>query len=462
MPDFIRCVEKTIETYNMIHENEHILLGLSGGADSVALLYVLMDLSGKYGLTISAVHVNHGIRGEFAKRDEDFVSKVCYENNIRLKIFRFDAVVYSKARGLTLEEAGRIKRYKVFCEVLNEFNADKIAVAHNLNDQAETVLMNMIRGTGQKGLTGIPPVRDKIIRPLIKSHRSQIEAYLFKKNASYIQDETNCMEVYTRNKIRMDVIPKLQQLNPNIVETLAKTAQILAEENNFIQCEAEEAYNNCILPGDNIALNTDILCSYHPALQKRVLRLAIQSAVGTVKDFSYIHANSLVELAYGGNGRKINLSNGFTAEKSYGKIILYKDTEKLSSYSYNIEYRCEEGSAAVFVKEINMYITVSKTKISEFKQLRNVSSAEFDYDKIVGGLFVRNRRDGDRIYINHIGTQKLKKFFIDNKIPRNDRNLIPLICDEQSIVWIVGKRASGHHEVTNDTIRRIIIQSWII
>ncbi len=458
MLTFIGKVKNTIEKYNMINKNDHIILGLSGGGDSMALFHALNELKPLYSIKITAVHINHCIRGKEADSDEEFVKSICARHDVDLKTYRFDITGYAKKNGISIEEAGRIKRYEAFFETMKICNANKIAVAHNQNDQAETLLMRIIRGTGQKGLTGIPPVRENIIRPLIEISRNDIENYLNENSIQYRTDSTNNEQLYTRNKIRLSLIPYLQtEFNFEVIVCLTRLADICREENGFLDKLSLDAYND-VADGEQNSIDIEKLNSYDDVIKRRILRIFCENYSG-LRDITYDHINDILKLCQNLTGKKINLPNGLTIQKSYGKLIFCKNNDAVD-YFYSLDFGSNDEYSITFIKEISKYITIAQNKLESFNSLKNVWTAKLDKDKISTGFCIRNRRDGDRIFINHIGTQKLKKFFIDNKLSREKRDMHPLVCDDSGVIWIAGLRVSGLHEACEQTKNFITIQFW--
>ena len=249
-------VINNIEKYHMLQQGDHIIVGISGGADSVSLVHILHSLKDKYNLSVTAVHVNHCLRGLDADKDENYVISFCNSLSIPVKVYRKDIASIAEKTGATLEEAGRSIRYQAFYDTLREVKANKIAVAHNMNDNAETVLMRLCRGTGIKGLGGINPARDNINRPLINTTRCEIESYCKEHNLSFQTDYTNNIDIYTRNKIRLHLIPWLQQnLNRSIVQTLYKTSELMREEDNYLDKLARQGLDDCMTSPCHININ---------------------------------------------------------------------------------------------------------------------------------------------------------------------------------------------------------------
>ena len=314
---------------------------------------------------------------------------------------------------------------------MNLKKGNKIAVAHNKNDQAETVLMRLIRGTGVKGLGGINPVRENIIRPLIECEREEIENFCRENNILFKNDSTNGMSIYTRNKIRIELLSYLkQQFNPKIIESLAKTSEQISIENQYMEFEAREAYNNCIETTHELSLNIDKLVKYHTAIKRRVIRIAYLNVANKLKDLNYEHVKSVLELVEKETGKQIDLPGGVKAKKSYNKIIfVISEIKETLCLKINFE-------DLIYIEEIDKYISLSFEKL-EYKNYNNTCTKKINYDKIKNDLLIRNRRNGDKIYFKSIGGNKrIKDFFIDKKVPRHERDKIIFIADGENILFI--------------------------
>jgi len=425
----LKKVQKTIEKHNMLQKGDKVIAALSGGADSVALLDALCSFKDEYSLEIYALHVHHGIRGEEADEDCAFCMELCNKMGVEFFIKQYDIPELTEELGMSEEEAGRYARYEAFDELCVLLGADKIAVAHNMNDNAETVIMNLSRGTGMKGLCGISPVRDNIIRPLIDVSRDEIEKYLAERNITYRTDSTNLEDDYTRNRIRHNVLPLLEnEVNEGAVSNIVKTAKMLSEEEDFIESYAKECYEKCILSEseDKIELDAEKFLSVHSAIKKRMARIAFEKLSGRMKDVTNQHIESIVDIFEGETGRSISLPYAIKAEKSYNTLILKKISEEMSDFCYVL------GEEETYIKECGIYVSVSE-KVSE-----NVDEYRyFDSEKIGKEFFVRNRRDGDRLTINKDGrSKKIKDILIDLKIPREEREKTPVIGTEKGVLWL--------------------------
>lgn len=449
---------QTIKKYNMVQKDDCIIVGISGGADSVTLFHFLCTIKSEYNLKLIAVHVHHGLRGEDADRDAQYVEQLCSDYNITFELFKYDIHKEAELLNITEEEAGRIKRYEAFQKTLTKYKANKIAVAHNMNDQAETLLMRICRGTGIKGLCGILPIRDNIIRPLIECERKSIEQYCIENNLLYKNDYTNDMDIYTRNKIRLQLIPWIEQkLNPSIVQTLSNMASSISQEEMYMQKQADEIYKLCSVIVDKI-LKIDLtkLIDYHIVIQKRVLRIALQYFKKDLHDIEAEHISKIIELMNKETGKKINITNNIVVEKQYNYLCFYtgKAYESNIQYCYDLKFNDK-----IYIKESKIYINSYIISKENFKQNpNNLYTKTFDYDKIGGDIKVRTRLAGDKIYLKSVGNKKLKDLFIDMKIPRDIRNTIPLLAVNNNIIWVLGYRVSNAYNIDKATKKIIYIE----
>ncbi|MCL2356380.1 MAG: tRNA lysidine(34) synthetase TilS [Defluviitaleaceae bacterium] len=392
------------------YRGDKIVVGLSGGADSVALFFALREA----GAEVFAAHVNHGLRGDEAERDEQFVRNLCLNARAELKVERANVRKFAAERKLGIEEAARILRYEFLDRARIDFGAEKIAVGHNADDNAETVLMNLARGAGLRGLGGIPPARGRIIRPLLNVPRAEIEEYL--KNVPFLTDSTNLSNDFTRNRVRNKILPAIEaEINPNARIAIARAAELLRADADFIETAAEEAFANCVA-GDS-RLCTKKLASLHPAISGRVARMAISRARGDEADITQAHVVAVLELATGQSGREVHLP-GIIVAKEYDELVFHKNSEQ-----EGFCYEMSQGTP-VFIPETGKTFTAS--------------------DTLPSPLFLRTRRPGDKITFKNADgkffTKKLQDYFTDEKIPRRERDKIPLLAHGSEILRIFDKK----------------------
>ncbi len=451
-------VLKTIKTHNMLAQDDVVILGLSGGADSVALLYLLRDLSADYHLTLVCVHVNHGVRGAEAQADQQFVASLCEALGVPLTIVSADVPKMAKQMHLTIEEAGRQVRYRAFQDACLQYGGTKIAVAHNQNDQAETLLYRLCRGAGQKGLGGIRPVRDNIIRPLLYCTRQQIETYCADHRISYQTDSTNLQENYTRNKIRLKLLPALQeQLNTNIVETLSRTADLLREEDEFLEVLARQALVCCVRNEESkLLIDVHTLDTYDLVLKRRIIRNACVQFSPALHDISHEHVRMILSLQNAETGKTIVMPNGLRASRRYDDIFIYKQPDNQVEFLYTIPL-----DTVVFIKEIQKSVLITCQTHTIDQNHTNCYTKIFDYDRIYGNFTIRTRREGDKIYFKSMnGNKKVKNLFIDLKIPRDKRERVPILCHEDDVMWVVGFGASDLYSQAEHTKNKFYVHIW--
>lgn len=313
-----------IKEKDMIHQGDNVLVGISGGADSVCLFLILTNLSKKIGFNIYGVHVNHCIRGESAKRDEQFSKELCDKYSVECAIYREDVIKYAKEEKLTVEEAGRIIRYKIFENESKKHNNAKIAVAHHMNDQAETVLFNIMRGSGLKGVSGIAPVRDNIIRPILCITKEEIVRYLKEIEQTFCIDETNDDTNYSRNAIRNIVIKELNKIQSESVAHIASSADEIREADEYIKEVADTVFNNNVIINNNTyTIPVKVLKEEKPIVMRYVIRIIIGRLLTKLKDITRTHVDDIYSLTNKGKGKEIILPRGLIARRTKNGIELF-------------------------------------------------------------------------------------------------------------------------------------------
>lgn len=452
-------VLETIKKFHMLHYGDYIIVGVSGGIDSTVLLHILYSFKQEYNLTLHVVHIHHGLRAEEADRDAFFVQELCGNLGIPCDVFYYDIKKEARKQKMSEEETGRIIRYQKFQEVAKIHNG-KIAVAHNSNDQAETILMRLARGTGLKGLIGIAPVRDNIIRPLIVCERKEIETYSEKFQVPFQNDTTNDMDFYTRNKIRHFLIPWMEkELNQNTIKNLAKTSSLLLEEEYYLEKQTSKAFSYAVEKNESNQIIFDILKfnQYDIVIKRRMIRKAIMFLKNELKDVSFEHISQILFLLEKQSGKRISLPKGICAEIQYKKLCLFLgNIDKTNPYSYNLVLR-----KTIFIKELRKYICLSLNEEKKEIKSAKICTKVFDYDKINTNLSLRTRQAGDFIVLNHFsGTKKLKDYFIDEKIPRQQRDKIPLLTSGKEVLWLIGIKTTHSCCVDKNTKNILYVQIW--
>lgn len=458
MADLVANVRRTIEKYKMLSQGDKIVVGLSGGPDSLCLIHVLLGLCDEYGCSLYAAHLNHMFRGEAADADAEFVGRICKAWGIPAFIEVFDVPAYIEETGLSPEEAGREIRYRLFDRVCKEVGANKIAVAHNLNDHVETVLMRFMRGSGIEGLKGIEAVRGRIIRPLLETERQDIEEYCSSNSLEPRIDKTNLESVYNRNRIRLELIPYIQKnFNPNIMMAVSRLSGLIRDENDFLESESEARFEKTAeVLEDRVAFDTAELVQLHTALQRRLVRQAVEKLAGTLKGFDFKHYDGVLELARKNTGAAIILPHGLKAFISYDRLVLAKNVVKADKKCY---YKLKYDYDNSVETEIGC-IDICKKSVDTIGNLRGQKDTIYiDPRKVREGLVLRHREAGDLFApIGMKGKKKLKEYLIDEKVPREERDTLELVADGNEIVWIVGGRLSENYKITDATTDAVVIK----
>ncbi|WP_097005385.1 tRNA lysidine(34) synthetase TilS [Lacrimispora amygdalina] len=441
---------KTILEYvrrnQLFDRGDHVIVGLSGGADSVCLLVILNEMKQEFDLKLKAVHVHHGLRGEEADRDSNYARELSKKLGVPFSCVYVDAAGYAKDHGMSVEEAGRYLRYEIFEQERNQLNGTKIAVAHHGDDQAETILYNLFRGTGLKGLGGMRPVRGKIVRPLLCVGREEILAYLSEKGISYCEDSTNNGIEYARNRIRKVILPQVkEQLNARAGENILHAGIMAAQADAYLEKQAEILLKN---HGErkkdktgsvvHCGIETDLLLNEDDIIKNYVIRCMIRIVNQSMKDITMIHVESAAALLFGPAGRQIDLPGGLIAVRTGKKMwIRKKNVEDL--VDNHREFCLPNVDFSVFSYKKGMEIP------------KNGYTKWFDYDKIKCALSVRYRETGDYMTLAGGGRKTLKSYLIDAKVPREERGKIPLVAEGSHVLWVIGYRISEYYKITDDT-----------
>lgn len=419
-----------INLSTFIDKNKTVAVALSGGGDSMALLNYMLDNAKLYSFNVIALNVEHGIRGESSISDTEFVISYCKDKNIPLLTYSVDCITFAKENKLSLEQAGRILRYKCFYDAIESKKCDLVATAHHLKDNFESVLFNLFRGTGIKGVLGIEPnFENKIIRPFISIEKAEIENYLKEKNIPYVTDESNFSDDYTRNDIRLNVIPQIEKIFPNAENCVYRFCEVARTENEYLE---EQTLKELTFQKDKVLLNANT----HPALIARGAVKAMQY-LGVEKDWEKAHIDSVIELAKGENGNKANLKKGIIAIKEYDKIAFLKEIFETKSV---IPF--QEGE----IQFANTLLTIKQAKPLDLK-----NGFYFDADKIQKESVIRTRRDGDKFTKFNGGTKSLSDYFTDKKVPSSIRDSLPVIAVENEVLAIFDMAISDKIKIDNTT-----------
>ena len=446
-------IKNNIFNMNLIARGDNILLALSGGPDSVFLFHNLRKLRETLSFNLYASHINHMYRGKDAMHDEEFVRKLCDKYGIKLFVKRKNATEYAKELKVTEEEAGRVLRYDFFKENLKEVGGGKVALAHNLNDQAETVLQRIIRGTGIDGLSAMSFEKDNLIRPILNVSRDEIMNYLHENNYEYCIDITNTQDIYGRNKIRLNLIPYLEQnFNPNIQSSLYRMSETMERDKKIIEKYIEVKFKEVLKDKSDlrIAMELNLLKTFDIGEIARIIRRGIEELKGNTVNIEMKHIDNAINLISSGKtGKQLNLTDGFTIEISYDNFIINKTVEIVSDFEYNIVL-----NRINHIDEINKTLFATVADIEDMSEV-NIKDKEIisvDYDLIKGSLVARNRRPGDSmIPCGMRGSKKIKDIFIDLKIPKEERESKLIIADDENIIWLEGYRINDKYKVSAAT-----------
>ncbi len=437
-------VLSALNEYSMLQDTETVVVGFSGGADSVCLLHILNTLSGLLNIRVRAIHINHGIRGDEAVRDQKFAEDFCNKINVPCKTCCFDCIGESEVSKESLEECARRIRYGYFSREEND--KTKIATAHNANDNAETVIFNISRGSSFKGACGIPPVRGAFVRPLINCTRTEIEGYCIENNLSFVTDSTNLCDDYTRNKIRHKILPVTEEINTASIDNFSRFSHNSRLISDYISIESHKAADEA-LKGEN-SYDISKLKSLHPAILNEVIYIALSHF--TAHNVSSDKIDAIKKLVYFGG--RTQLYGDENAEVVKNKLRFYHTFENTVPKSICID----DYKQTIFGEYI-----INFTKFTDCSNIfnKNMLDNSIDCDKITGSLFLRTRQSGDRFTLPKRNvTKTLKNLFNEFCVPVEKRETLPLICDDKGIVWIYSIGTSARCKITEKSENIIYIE----
>ena len=449
----IDIVLNTIHKYNMINKGDKIIVAVSGGPDSMCLLNILYTLKDEYDLSIVAAHINHCLRGKDADDDEKYVESFCKKHDIDFYATRINVQEVANKENVSFEVAGRKCRYDFLNKVRLKLNYNKIALAHNSNDQCETILMRIMRGAGLEGLAGIKAIRDNIyIRPIIEINREQIEDYCKENDLKARIDKTNLESIYTRNKVRLELIPYIQKnFNGDIISVINRMGQNIDVDREYLDFIGNKKFDEfCTSNKFEVVIKKEAFLE-HKAVTSRIIRKSVYRLKGNLYNFEKVHVDDILNLQKGSTGKLITLPEKIRALNNYGDIHIYienfldnKDENK------EVEHILEMGTNVI---GSNMKVELELiNEIHKDIMERDIYVKYFDFDKVNGNIMFRYRKSGDRFTpLGMKGSKKIKELFIDFKIPKHLRGCIPLICFGDEIAWIVGHRISEKFKVEKNT-----------
>jgi tRNA(Ile)-lysidine synthase len=449
-------VKRAIDRYHLLEKGDRLIVGVSAGVDSMVLLHLLNAYREAFDLFLIVAHANHGLRPVESEKEAELVQKEAARFGIPFEYGQFNVKEFQKTGGLSPQDAARRIRFHFFYDLLQKHHAQKIALGHHADDQVETVLLRLIRGSGLQGLKGMLPLREgKVIRPLLEVWREKIQSFAIEKKIPFLSDSSNLKNDYLRNRIRLTLIPLMErEYQPNLKEILLRTSNILREENDYLEKEAEAAYQKVLQrERDTLSFKFSEYQSLHQAIQWRVLKkilgrvydwgMAVEE--GEWSDVHKIHR----KLDQSSPSFLLELPHGAWVEKRYDVVLLGKGKVK-PSLPFEIELI---SPGCTFIEEIGKEVVIEEADRDKFKDYKGPpNTALMDYESLQFPLKIRNFRPGDRFYpLGVKGTQKLKNFFIDHKVPKFERPKVPLLISGEMIAWIVGHRIDERVKVTEKT-----------
>lgn len=447
--NLLQRVSEVISEKNLIGEGDRVLVAVSGGPDSVCLFHILYEIKEQKRFDLFLAHINHGLRGDESLRDEDFVRKLAERHRVRFHVERVDVKKYALEHGLSLQQAARTLRYKSLFFLADEYGYEKIAVGHNMDDQVETFLLRLVKGTGIRGLKSIPIMRGKIIRPLLPFQRREIEDYLREKKIEYVEDSSNRDPAYERNYLRCVVLPLLSRINPRFREKIVALLHDLTFVNEMFDQRAKEFFDLKVkFDNHQVSSSREELKNLDHETRFRVLAHMV-SYIDCDVILQRKHANLIESILFSPKpSSSVRLPSGICAETVYGDFFLKRISEQKPIEG---PFPLKEGEN--LLQAFSIKVTVSRfLKSSDFSpHTENPLIAHFDADK-TKNLEVRTFREGDRfIPLGMRDEIKVKDFFIKRKVPKGERRRIPILTSDGRIVWIVGHRIDERFKVTEET-----------
>ena len=441
----------------MILPQEKILVGVSGGPDSVALLYLLSKHKKKLKCSLHVAHLDHGLRGKAAEEDAKFVKALSKKLKIPFVSTKVDVGAFAKKNKLSVEDAGRRARHEFLEKTAKQIRASKIALGHTADDNVETFVMRIIRGSGTKGLLSISERRGKIIRPLIKIWKEDIEGYLKKNRIKARVDLSNYSQEYLRNKIRLKIIPELISLNPNFKNTILNTIDLLTADHEYLRSISEKTMPGAIVKRGlgYIKLDIDKLLMLPESILRYILRDAVEEIKGNLEEITYKHIASAIKKLREGKGFEIHLPERVFVKSDGDTLNITSVEPEIRKISYYYKLKIP---GKVKIKESGYIIKASALNYVPEKgfKLKDRNEAVLDIGKTGDRFIIRNRKDGDKFSpLGMAGTQKLKEFFIDHKVPHDERDLVPIIEGRRGIAWVGGLRIDDHAKITDKTRKAV-------
>ncbi len=455
-----------IKKHRLITPQHMLLVAVSGGQDSVCLLHILKGLQVELGIDLHVAHLDHCLRGTESEADARYVAELAKKLGIPVTIGQCDVRAYQKAHRTSMEEAAREVRYNFLSGVAESIGIDRVAIAHTMDDHVETILLHLIRGTGIRGLRGLK-ARGRwqsdgknliVVRPLLKVTRDETAAYCAKHRLHPRLDTTNLSLVPMRNGVRLELLPLMKKYNPQVVESLLRTARIADDDIAFLEEEASRLQKKLALKqGKTITLDKQGFLELSPSIQRHLLRLSIEALLGTLRDIEGRHIEEIMKALHKPAGKRFDLPYGLVFAIDYGQYILGKDPTVLSPFSpLTEEYVLKvPGETAV----PGWHIRTSIIKRNQMKPKTDAFTAYLDYAAVGKKLTVHPRRRGDRF--QPLGMKNMKKigeFMLDARIPRDWRPRIPIVSSSEQIIWVVGYRIDERVKITGNTDKVLSIE----
>ena len=463
MRDIKERFKKNLRNKNLISNNNRLLLGVSGGPDSLTMLDLFTSIRDDFNLEIIVFHLNHLFREE-AGQEAEYVRRICEKKNLKAIIKTHDVPKYVENNNLSPEEGAREIRFKYLKEIFQNEDIDKIGLAHNKDDLVETVLLNIFRGSGMRGLKGIEDEVTiegmKIIHPLLIFFRSEIIDYCNSNGLEPVYDPSNDSNLYSRNRIRNNILPLIEnQINPNVKQVITRMTESVKEDYNFIKQYSDKKFKELLIEKDEQKYILDLkkIKDLHPTLIKRIINIIVKELKGNIDNFYYKHYNDIINFIDANNtGDLLDLPDNINIKISYDKLIVIKGTfSKTEKYSKLIE---DEGEYLLPYNQ-KLAVNIIPKKLN-WRNYKDKNSCLIDFNKVVFPLKVRNRRDGDTfIPLGMEGHKKVKDFFIDNKVPDYMRDKIPIVFDGKgNLIWICGYRMAESFKLEKESKKTILIK----
>lgn len=447
MHNFVHTIEQYIRQHGLLQPGDRVLAAVSGGVDSVVMLDILLNLRDRWGLVVAAAHFNHQLRGEESDADEAFVRNLCSENNLEFFVERADTRAVAAEQKKSIQTAARDLRYEFFSRVRSKHGFTKIATAHHADDNAETVLLNLVRGSGVRGLSGIPVSRSDlgVVRPLLCVSRDEIEVYAKQQSLAFRTDSSNVHVQYARNFLRHAVVPLLKHhLNPNLTSTLNRTAELFRDLDRFLVETTTQVLNRVVEheTAQELTMKIDALQQVPPYLQEYSLLLAAQRFSQTDVDFSTVR--SLLNLTVAESGSLYSLTKNCTVIRDRSRLVFRKDCAEIPFY-----YKIEPNKSYQFDR-----FRFASSPSGTFQKIEHGLIEFVDADRLGSNLVLRTWKEGDWFYpLGMGGRKKLSDFFIDAKIPLFEKRSIPVLESDGAIVWVCGRRIDHRFRVSESTKR---------